>query len=905
MGRRRSLRMETPLRRSSRLRNIRPGAEDTEETDKDTPEDQSEGDEELSAQVNGTEMPSSIPSESNTDSTDQTTSQEYLTRLGIASPGYFTVDLTRVKIDEDPLAEGDTEAMGDKKEDGGKEDPRKAGKPATSRIPTFQSTSGRKRTTEKAAEPVAQPPARVESPSLPAQPRAKGGSGSGSSKLKGPGGRETALPLPLARLPIGSSDIPSQIPSAPLDVPLLTHERSHSPILIPPSAAEPPKPDPVAIAARPAIRSEPRPDVSYLLSEAAQEVTAQPEITSRGPPTPSGDEQEEEELVAEEEVAMDSSPPPLPDEDIDAEENREESEALDEEEEKEEEEAVEEKMEPLKLEESGETGESDEESVLESNLQETGPSPSLNGAELQSLEKTREPHVELGLKEAAGFDLKHEVRGGDKGLKSSRGEAVPEARSRRSPVLKTGVGEAQILSDQPLSRSLKKPQPSSKSCGRCCPLLFLLSIALLLCGAGLHLRRYGTPAFTLVESIPEGLHFDEGSPLLPSISQAWTRLLSKANRTVDIAAYYFTLRASDQGLTDESSRQGEQVFDQLMKLQSQGIKLQIAVNAPQKDTQDTTDLNATGAEVRQVNLQNVTGGIVHTKLWVVDNKHVYLGSANMDWRSLTQVKEVGVSVENCSCLARDVSRVFGVYWHMGSPEEGSLPPYWPARYSALSSSEHPLRLKLNGIPAHVYLSSAPPQLSGYGRTGDLSAILSIISDAQKFIFISVMDYLPFSEFTDTPRFWPVIDSALRSAACARGVDVNLLVSCWPHSSGSMFVFLQSLLVLNQHPLSCKIHVKVFEVSSTPEQLKIPYARVNHAKYMVTDRVAYIGTSNWSENYFTQTAGVGLVVNQTGVELSKGQKTVQSHLQEIFLRDWRSQHAQDLSPEHVNRCGKHA
>ncbi|KAI1898987.1 hypothetical protein AGOR_G00078040 [Albula goreensis] len=206
MGRRRSLRMETPLRRSSRLRNIRPGAEpeDTEETDKDTPEDQPEGDEELSAQVNGTEMPSSIPSESNTDSTDQTTSQEYLTRLGIASPGYFTVDLTRVKIDKDPLAEGDMEAMGDKKEEGGKEDPRKAGKPATSRIPTFQSSSGRKRTTEKAAEPVAQPPARVESPTLPAQPRAKGGSGSGSSKLKGPGSRETAYLYPWHAFPLAA-----------------------------------------------------------------------------------------------------------------------------------------------------------------------------------------------------------------------------------------------------------------------------------------------------------------------------------------------------------------------------------------------------------------------------------------------------------------------------------------------------------------------------------------------------------------------------------------------------------------------------------------------------------------------------------------------------------------------------
>lgn len=44
-----------------------------------------------------------------------------------------------------------------------------------------------------------------------------------------------------------------------------------------------------------------------------------------------------------------------------------------------------------------------------------------------------------------------------------------------------------------------------------------------------------------------------------------------------------------------------------------------------------------GAKVREVDLTNITGGVVHTKLWVVDKKHMYVGSANMDWRSLTQV----------------------------------------------------------------------------------------------------------------------------------------------------------------------------------------------------------------------------------------------------------------------------
>lgn len=47
-----------------------------------------------------------------------------------------------------------------------------------------------------------------------------------------------------------------------------------------------------------------------------------------------------------------------------------------------------------------------------------------------------------------------------------------------------------------------------------------------------------------------------------------------------------------------------------------------------------------------------------------------------------------------------------------------------------------------------------------------------------------------------------------------------------------------------HPnlLLCFVSVqKIFTVPSTAEQMKIPFARVNHAKYMVTDRVVYIGT----------------------------------------------------------------
>ncbi|XP_030001398.1 phospholipase D3 isoform X2 [Sphaeramia orbicularis] len=433
-----------------------------------------------------------------------------------------------------------------------------------------------------------------------------------------------------------------------------------------------------------------------------------------------------------------------------------------------------------------------------------------------------------------------------------------------------------------------------------------LSVAQLTAQLELHwlegLRLMPEPCSTdcrvhLVESIPAGL-YESSPPPHQSIAQSWLRLLHKANSSVHIAAFYFTLRSSDM---DSSDYEGKMVFKHLKKLESKGVRLQIAVNAPQTSTQDTADLAASGAEVREVNLKAVTGGIVHTKLWVVDQTHLYVGSANMDWRSLTQVKEVGLLVEDCSCLAQDASRIFDVYWSIGGTTNGSLPPYWPARLSALSNSQNPLQLKFNGVPAQVYLSSAPPQVSTRGRSDDLTTILSVIDDAQEFVYISVMDFIPLSEFTTPLRFWPALDSALRSAACTRGVQVRLMVSCWEHSSASMFIFLQSLVVLNRPPLSCDIEVKVFTVPSTAEQKKIPYARVNHAKYMVTDRVLYIGTSNWSETYFTQTAGVGLVVNQTGSDVRAGQQTLQSQAEELFLRDWTSQYSGPLTVDQQHVC----
>ena len=88
--------------------------------------------------------------------------------------------------------------------------------------------------------------------------------------------------------------------------------------------------------------------------------------------------------------------------------------------------------------------------------------------------------------------------------------------------------------------------------------------------------------------------------------------------------------------------------------------------------------------------------------------------------------------------------------------------------------------------------------------------------------------------------------------------------------------------------------RVFVVPSTAAQASIPYARVNHNKYMVTDRVGYVGTSNWSGDYFTDTAGVGLVVgqacSQSGVCTDN---SFRQRLQSIYERNWQSPYSHNV------------
>lgn len=91
--------------------------------------------------------------------------------------------------------------------------------------------------------------------------------------------------------------------------------------------------------------------------------------------------------------------------------------------------------------------------------------------------------------------------------------------------------------------------------------------------------------------------------------------------------------------------QGEKIFQALLKAGTdRGVAIRIAQNAPSRNypNVDTEFLvKRKAAQVRSLNFAKLLGhGVLHTKMWIVDKKHVYVGSANMDWRSLTQVTVV-------------------------------------------------------------------------------------------------------------------------------------------------------------------------------------------------------------------------------------------------------------------------
>jgi phospholipase D3/4 len=489
---------------------------------------------------------------------------------------------------------------------------------------------------------------------------------------------------------------------------------------------------------------------------------------------------------------------------------------------------------------------------------------------------------------------------------------------------------------------------------------------------------------TLVETIP--IHGCE-LKLTPGAVHTWqaqTALISGAEKTLDFTAMYENLLAQDDSgwldpkdhsLGNKTSTftesleglgldQSKAVFKALVAAAARGIHIRLLT--ADRSTWDDSPLvaalkresakSAGGTfEMRKFDTAAFYGkgaGTMHTKLFIADAQRTYIGSANLDWASLSQVKEFGVLADS-GAVAADAGKAFENFWRGAAiPSKDPHPststfdpeidaervvPRWsdivPAAGRApnplagvdvgSSSPDRPLRLAGNST---AYISAAPPEFRGDGgRAADDAGIVAVINDARATVDLSVMDYHASSMYVDPdPYYWPRFNDAVLQAAYTRGVSVRLLVSWWSHSKCDMLTQLRALQLSadacrkkekkkKRRGCAGTVAIKVMRIPGWDRTAdywkakkaardgkryeKQPYpanTRVSHGKVVVTDRRVNIGTSNWDWGYMH---------NKVGVSFNSDDAELRRQLQAAYERDWSSPYAEELDTFVANNESK--
>ncbi|HVI13431.1 MAG TPA: phospholipase D-like domain-containing protein, partial [Pseudolabrys sp.] len=409
----------------------------------------------------------------------------------------------------------------------------------------------------------------------------------------------------------------------------------------------------------------------------------------------------------------------------------------------------------------------------------------------------------------------------------------------------------------------------------------------------------------LVESIPRGLEDLRGTPGVAYTEDVLVQLTSRAKSSIDLTAMYWALLANpssddEKGFTPEEldamgAGAGRVLYEALRAAAQRGVRIRI-LQSPgfSGHRQESDALQADFPDRISIHSADMAkwyggGGIMHQKVWIFDQRHLYLGSANMDWKSITQVKEMGVVVENCPELAADAGKYFEAWWAFAALSPTSVQvfdpvaridrrvPPWsilvPAEQRAKSTLaggesatacnlKAPLSLDLGGERGTVFLTGCPQEILDSGRTWDQEGLVRTIDDARKSICVSVMDFAPVGLFGrqsagttlgsegvipyDTPVWWSSLFDALLSAVLTRKVYVRLLVSKWAHTSGLIAPFLVALQKAadagraDRYMTAGQLEIKQFIIpgwdSTSGSVRRYPgHSRVNHTKYIVTDR----------------------------------------------------------------------
>ena len=391
------------------------------------------------------------------------------------------------------------------------------------------------------------------------------------------------------------------------------------------------------------------------------------------------------------------------------------------------------------------------------------------------------------------------------------------------------------------------------------PWIFVLGLA-----AGFYANSPGQIAgfknFEIVESAPVETTLD--NPDVRNALEVWLEMIGRAKRSLDIEQFY---------ISNEPKEPLEDILTAVVDAGKRGVQVRIISDAGMSKTYPQM-LEMLGKQksisVRLIDYRKIADGIQHAKYFIVDGEEVFLGSQNFDWRALKHIYELGVRIADRRA-AKAYADVFEIDWELSGPEKMKN-VVKKERY------ETPYVLAEGDDTLKYYPTFSPRGLIPDESLWDEKQLVGLIDNARTLVYFHVLTYSPVANKTG---YYEVLDNALRKAA-TRGVKVRVMCADWSKRKPTID-YLKSLAVIPN------IEVRL---STIPEWSGgfIPYARVDHSKFMVVDeRLSWIGTSNWEKSYFYNDRDIGVVVEN---------RTVNKILKKIHLNNWNSSYSYPVKPE---------
>lgn len=359
----------------------------------------------------------------------------------------------------------------------------------------------------------------------------------------------------------------------------------------------------------------------------------------------------------------------------------------------------------------------------------------------------------------------------------------------------------------------------------------------------------------LVESIPVETTLDNED--IRNTPEVWLEMINSAKKTLDFGEFYI------------SHKEGEAlspILNAVTDAADRGVDVRFIIDGNMYNTYpETADkLNEhENIDVQVYDFTRMGGGTLHAKFFIVDDKVIFIGSQNFDWRALKHIHELGLRIENKK-LVKFYKELFELDWSLSAEDADT-----DALLSNIVFSDDLEMYQMKNTD-HGHMTIIPtasnPEIIYHLPNWDEYQLLRMIDGAKEGIRIQLLSYSPLSR----GELYEELDFALRRAA-ARGVKVEMILSDWNFYSPRI-EYIKSLHAVPN------INIKFSTIPEASEGY-IGYARVEHPKFMVIDEKEFwLGTSNWSKSYFYKGRNLGIIVQN---------EKLAEQVSKIFLKSWDS------------------